>query len=98
MGMYDTVMVPCPTCGEPAEFQSKSGDCKLDTYTLEDAPDDVLDDVNRHGPNSCGKCSTLFGVEISGQRPRRTLTARSVAVSETARAAHEKQKRDEWEA
>lgn len=78
MGVYDTVMVPCPACGERAGFQSKSGRCMLETHTLEDAPDDVLLDVNRHAPASCAKCGTLFAVEIRGERPRRTLEARSV--------------------
>ncbi len=78
MGMFDTVMVPCPTCGTRGEFQSKSGDCRLDTYLLEDAPDDVLLDVNRHSPMRCHTCGTLYTVEVEGQRPRRTLTARSI--------------------
>jgi len=82
MGMFDTVMVPCPTCDTRAEFQSKSGDCKLETYLLEDAPDDVLFDVDRHSPTRCWQCGTLFTVEVSGQRPRRTLTARSVVWEE----------------
>jgi len=78
MGMFDTVMVACPQCGEQSEFQSKGGDCTLETYTLDDAPDDVLLDVNRHAPTRCSKCDTLYGVEVSGTRPRRTLTARAV--------------------
>jgi hypothetical protein len=78
MGVYDTVMVPCPTCETRAEFQSKSGRCLLETYTLEDAPDDVLLDVNRHAPMHCRQCGTRFAVALSGQRPRRTLDARSV--------------------
>ena len=78
MGMYDTVTVPCPTCGERGEFQSKSGECKLETYTLDEAPDDVLLDINRHSPLRCYKCGTLYSVEVTGSRPRRTLTARSV--------------------
>jgi predicted RNA-binding Zn-ribbon protein involved in translation (DUF1610 family) len=80
MGMYDTVRVPCPQCGERAEFQSKGGDCKLETYTLEDAPDDVLLDANRHSPMRCEKCGALFGIEIGGlpERKIRTLTARPV--------------------
>ena len=96
MGMYDTVTVPCPACGERAEFQSKSGDCTLATFTLEEAPDDVLIDVtvNRHGPIRC-KCGALFGVEVSGQRPRRTLTARSVVVDVDA---YKRQKSEAWEA
>jgi len=78
VGMYDIVVVPCPTCGEPDEFQSKSGRCTLETYALDDAPDDVLLDVNRHGPSTCRACGTLFGVVIEGRIQRRTLTARSV--------------------
>jgi hypothetical protein len=78
MGMFDIVMVPCPTCEERAEFQSKSGDCTLETYLLEEAPDDVLDDVNRHAPKTCDKCGALFGVQIEGLRPRRVLITRSV--------------------
>lgn len=78
MGMFDTVTVPCPTCGERREFQSKSGECKLETYTLDDAPDDVLLDVNRHSPLRCHVCGTRYSVEIRGSRPRRTLTARSI--------------------
>jgi phage FluMu protein Com len=76
VGMYDTVLVPCPTCEELAEFQSKSGDCKLEEFTLDEAPDVVLLDVNRHAPTRCQKCKTIFCVEIKG--PRRTLAARSV--------------------
>lgn len=76
MGMYDTVMVRCPQCGVPAEFQSKSGICALATYSLDEAPDDVLRDVNRHAPATCAKCGARFGVEIEG-RPVRTLIARS---------------------
>lgn len=78
MGMFDSVMVPCPKCGEMSEFQSKSGRCTLTTYTLDEAPDDVLLDVNRHGPARCSKCDVLYGVEVTGERPRRTLTARAI--------------------
>lgn len=81
MGMYDTVTVPCPQCGTPSEFQSKSGDCKLKTYTLDEAPDDVLWDVNRHAPNTCAKCGVDFGIEVSSRSSRRTLIARSVIWS-----------------
>jgi hypothetical protein len=78
MGMYDTVIVPCPTCGTTSEFQSKGGQCLLKTYSLDEAPDDVLLDVNRHAPDTCGKCGTRFGVAIAGlPRKVRTLEARS---------------------
>jgi hypothetical protein len=78
MGMYDTVLVPCPACGATSEFQSKGGDCTLATYSLDEAPDDVLLDVNRHAPTHCPKCDTLYGVEIGGVLQRRTLSARAV--------------------
>ena len=62
MGCFDTVLVPCPKCGELFEAQSKSGDCILMTYNFEDAPDDVMGDVNRHAPFICEKCHTAFMV------------------------------------
>lgn len=64
MGMFDTVLVPCPKCGKLAEFQSKGGDCILAVYNLADAPNDVLFDVNRHSPYKCENCKTLFEVSI----------------------------------
>lgn len=59
MGMFDTVLVKCPNCGELNAFQSKGGECLLRTYTLEEAPPDVLSDVNRHSPYTCS-----CGVEL----------------------------------
>jgi hypothetical protein len=62
--MFDSVMVPCPRCGELSEFQSKGGDCNLSVFALKDAPASVLSDVNRHAPNVCTKCGTLFAVKV----------------------------------
>lgn len=67
MGMYDSVMVNCPQCGEEHEFQSKSGECLLNVYTLEDCPDDVMANVNRHSPYKCD-CGTLFQVYIATRK------------------------------
>jgi len=64
MGMFDSVMVPCPQCGEEHEAQSKSGLCCLDFYPLKDAPDVTLADVNRHAPFTCAKCACVFQVNI----------------------------------
>jgi predicted RNA-binding Zn-ribbon protein involved in translation (DUF1610 family) len=63
MGCYDTVMVPCPSCGNREPFQTKSGECSLEEYDLENAPDLVLGDVNRHAPYNCQKCGALFYVK-----------------------------------
>ena len=32
MGMFDSVMADCPTCGKALEFQSKEGDCDLNIF------------------------------------------------------------------
>ena len=64
MGVYDTVLVPCPRCGDRVEAQSKSGDCILARYRLEDAPYDVLSNVNRHAPFVCENCGTIFEVQL----------------------------------
>ena len=66
MGMYDSVMVICPECGTGNEFQSKSGECLLDVYTLEDCPDDVLVNINRHSPHKCS-CGVLLEVDIQSR-------------------------------
>lgn len=62
MGMFYSVLVPCPKCGEKSEFQSKGGECLLQVYELEDCPFDVLSDINRHAPNTCLKCGAVFEV------------------------------------
>ena len=55
MGMYDSLMVDCPKCGKPVEFQSKAWDCCLDSYKLSDAPTAILVDVMNE-PRYCEKC------------------------------------------
>jgi len=65
--MFDSVMVKCPECGNENEFQSKSGKCLLDVYTLKDSPDDVMEDVNRHSPIKCD-CGALYEVDIENRK------------------------------
>lgn len=60
--MFDSVMVPCPKCGEANEFQSKSGDCTLEVYSLKDVPENVMSDINRHAPITCWRCNTSYFV------------------------------------
>jgi hypothetical protein len=64
MGCYDTIMVPCPTCQTREAFQTKSGECLLGEYNLEDAPEEVLGDVNRHSPYVCRVCGAVFHVKL----------------------------------
>ena len=68
MGMFDTVWVKCPKCGEENGFQSKSGYCILGNYTLEDCPDDVMLNVNRHSPVECD-CGCVFEIDVNTRKP-----------------------------
>jgi hypothetical protein len=61
MGCFDSVWLECPNCGERVEAQSKGGACIQGDYTLHDAPDDVITDVNRHAPFRC-ECGQTFKV------------------------------------
>lgn len=63
MGMFDTVWVNCPKCGDELSFQSKSGDCVLANYKLENAPKDVMYNVNRHSPIKC-ECGRKYKIDI----------------------------------
>lgn len=65
MGMFDSVMIPCPKCGGQQEAQSKSGPCLLGFFPLESAPSDVMEDVNRHAPFTCSACGAQFKVVVS---------------------------------
>jgi hypothetical protein len=67
MGCFDTVMVPCPDCGLEEGFQSKSGICHLEVWSLKECPSDILVDVNRHSPHYC-KCESLFEVDITTRK------------------------------
>lgn len=65
MGMYDSVLVPCPRCGTEAEFQSKGGACSLSKYKLAEAPADVLSDVNRYAPVQCASCGAYLVITFA---------------------------------
>ena len=73
MGMYDTVIVPCPGCAKEAGFQSKSGECELQTFDLKDCPVNILADVNRHSPYNCD-CGAVFEVDTISVKSIRVLT------------------------
>lgn len=64
MGLFDSVMVPCPECGTINEFQSKGGDCRLAEYTLADAPSDVLIDAVGYTV-TCTECGYPYHLEVN---------------------------------
>lgn len=67
MGMFDTIHVNCPVCGEEHEFQSKSGECLLRCYSLDNCPDDVLINANRHSPNKCD-CGSSLSIDVYNRK------------------------------
>jgi len=78
MGVYDTVVIPCPDCGELYYAQSKgSNNCSLRMFDLHNAPNDVMSDVNRHAPFKC-ECGTTFDVTMIHQAQVRLLERKEV--------------------
>ena len=69
MDLYDTIFVPCPKCRQRREFQTKSGPCKLMSYSLEYAPIEALFNINREAPKNCTRCGTWFQVNIELRKP-----------------------------
>lgn len=63
MGMFDSVMVPCPACGTVNEFQSKGGLCQLRRYTPENAPADVLGPLLNE-TEQCSNCGAEYRVQV----------------------------------
>ena len=67
MGCYDTILISCPNCGEEEGAQSKSGECRMQTMSLQeavDSDDDCIWDVNRHAPHKCFGCGCTFEVSL----------------------------------
>ncbi len=52
MGVFDTVKVKCPLCDHENYWQSKNGDPCMNTYTLENAPVNVIHDLS----GTCNRC------------------------------------------
>lgn len=85
MGMFDSVMVPCPKCDKPVEFQSKAGECYCGVFSLENAPAEILADI-MNNPEYCEKCGQWF-VLIDpkyppGQKPKPDLRSAKVITPE----------------
>ena len=56
MGMFDSLIVQCPSCSQDVEFQSKGGKCQLIRYTCVNVTMDVLGDcINDEEECACDK-------------------------------------------
>jgi hypothetical protein len=75
MGMFDTVVAQCVMCNEDISVQSKSGECSLDSYDLNDVPLSIASEL--HGAEeNCFKCSYVntFEIESVIKTTRMTVT------------------------
>jgi len=61
MAMHDSVYVQCPQCLQLNELESQSGPCLLGRYTLEGAPEDVMQGIQIE--NCCEHCSVWFRIK-----------------------------------
>jgi hypothetical protein len=61
MGCFDSVYVQCPVCSEQVEFQSKAGECLLDTFFEDDVPVQIALDIEGER-DRCPKCGTTFKI------------------------------------
>ena len=67
--MFDSVWVNCPICKKINEFQTKSGECILNNYSLKNCPKIVLEDINRHSPYHC-ECGAIYEINIKYRKTR----------------------------
>ena len=59
MGVYDEIRWECPGCKADNLAQSKSGDCVLAVYPMDDVPLCVAMDANRHSLR-CHNCHCAY--------------------------------------
>lgn len=67
MGLFDSIIVKCPECNKVIDFQSKGGECCMLDYSLEEAPEDVLSNANRHSPHKC-RCGKWLYIDEENRK------------------------------
>jgi hypothetical protein len=61
MGMFDSVYVTCPSCGDTVEFQSKAGECCLSNYSINSVPIEIAAALEGESKQcDCGEELTLW--------------------------------------
>lgn len=79
MGVYDEVIIDCPSCSEFHMEQTKWGNCSLSCYTIDNAPLAILAGLKEQSDANalvCEHCAASLKLHIE-IRPRI-----SVAVSD----------------
>jgi hypothetical protein len=65
MGMFDSVYVTCPSCGDTVEFQSKAGECSLKSYSITSVPAEIASSLDGYSRQCrCGEHLTLLAPAI----------------------------------
>lgn len=62
MGMFSTVLLNCPHCGQDHEEQTKAGECDLSIKHLPLADLRDIAEVAHHAPYSCEHCGEKIDV------------------------------------
>lgn len=75
MGMFDSLYMDCPNCGhkKSLEFQSKSGECLLNEYTVENIPNEVLAGLHSYG-SKCRNCGKIYKPVVKEQQVVKVYT------------------------
>lgn len=68
MGMFDRVYAQCK-CGARVEFQSKAGDCSLNTYNADDVPSAIALDLSGKS-EQCESCRRYITLRFPRTAPR----------------------------
>jgi hypothetical protein len=66
--MFDSVIAPCPKCGEDLEWQSKAGECLLNRYPVTMVPMEIAADVDKEWAY-CEACKESFQLRLPFQQP-----------------------------
>lgn len=64
MGMYDSVWARCPKCDSKIEFQSKSGECRMDSFAPHAVPLAVALDMHENVVE-CDKCGYAATIRMA---------------------------------
>lgn len=81
MGCFDSVYVKCPGCGEEIEFQSKAGDCLLQTFYEDDVPTKLAVDIDGD-TDQCPKCGMAVKIVAEVIKTCRVRGVRMRSASE----------------
>ena len=80
MGMFDTVSLACPHCGERTEFQTKAGQCLGMNYEIESVPARIAESLSERAV-TCTSCDqpiffsakVVVTIEATKNNPEREI-------------------------